>query len=188
MEAGKFRIPCIFTSSQAAKNPATSSYAMQKKTCELMAEDLNSKGAQITVFRMTNVYGGEEYLERKNTVVKQFIKAYEEGIPLHIDGDGNQERDFLHVDDVCVFIERALNHFVGNEPIDIGTGLGTSINGLADFFNGYPVEHTEGSRTVGVESSIADPNRAITEYGHQAVPKMGGYIRQQIYLIKGDEI
>jgi UDP-glucose 4-epimerase len=183
-EAARFKIPCIFTSSQAAKNPATSSYAMQKRTCELMAEQFNSKGAQITVFRMTNVYGGPEYIERKSTVIKQFVKAYEEGRPLQIDGNGLQQRDFLHVDDVCIYIERALNHFV-DEPIDIGTGVGTSINDIASHFKGYPVEHVIESRTIGVESSIADPSRAIAEYGHKAVPKMGEYIAQQIYLIKG---
>ena len=182
LEAAKFKIPCVFTSSQAAKTPTTSSYAMHKRMIELMAEDLNSKGAQITVFRMTNIYGGEEYLDRKNTVIKQFVTAYAEGRPLKIDGDGHQERDFLHVDDVCVYIERALNHFVP-DPIDIGTGLGTSINGLANFFGDHPIEHTEESRTVGVTSSIADPSRAITEYGHQAIPKMGDYIGQQKHLI-----
>lgn len=185
-EAGKFRIPCIFTSSQAAKNPHTSSYALMKKTCELMAEDLNSKGAQITVFRITNVYGGEEYLERKNTVMKKFVKQYELGQPLFIDGTGEQERDFINVEDICVFIERALNHFV-SYPIDIGTGIGTSINQLASFFKDYPVRHTEGARTVGVSSSIADPSKAIEEYGYQAYPRMGEYIAQQIYLIKGEE-
>ena len=177
MEAAKFRIPCIFTSSQAAKNPTTSSYALQKRMCELMAEDLNKKGACITVFRMTNVYGGEQYLERKNTVMKKFIDSYFKREPLKIDGDGTQKRDFLHVDDVCIFIERALNHFVP-DPIDIGTGIGTSINELAMMFDDYPVIHSEGSRTIGVDSSIADTDNALQEYNYQAYPRMKEYISQ----------
>jgi len=185
MEAAKFRIPCIFTSSQAAKNPTTSSYAMQKRLCELMAEDLNKKGACITVFRMTNVYGGEQYLEKKNTVIKKFVDSYLLRKPLKIDGDGTQKRDFLHVDDVCVFIERALNHFVP-DPIDIGTGIETSINELADFFrvdhpgnDGLPnVVYSKESRTIGVDSSIADIRRALDEYSYQAFPRMEEYISQ----------
>jgi len=150
-----------------------------------MAEDLNKKGAMITVFRMTNVYGGDQYLEKKNTVMKKFVDSYFKGEPLRIDGDGKQERDFLHVDDVCVFIERALNTFTPN-PIDIGTGVGTSINELADLFK---IEHpgndglanviySEESRTVGVDSSIADPNEALQVYNYQAYPRMAEYVSQ----------
>jgi UDP-glucose 4-epimerase len=184
MEAARFKIPCVFTSSQAAKNPTTSSYALQKRLCELMAEDLNKKGAMITVFRMTNVYGGEQYLEKKNTVIKKFVDSYFKGEPLKIDGDGTQERDFIHVDDVCVFIERALNYF-HHEPIDIGTGVGTSINELADLFKiEHPgndglanVEYSEESRTVGVDSSIADIHKALEVYSYQAFfPRMKEYV------------
>ena len=183
MEAAKFRIPCIFTSSQAAKTPTTSSYALQKRMCELMAEDLNKKGALITVFRMTNIYGGDQYLERKNTVIKKFVDSYFLDEPLRIDGDGTQERDFLHVDDVCVFIERALNNPVVSYPIDIGTGVGTSINEIAMMFDeDYPVIHSEGSRTIGVDSSIADPELALQEFNYQAYPRMAEYIGQMKYV------
>jgi nucleoside-diphosphate-sugar epimerase len=186
MEAARFKIPCVFTSSQAAKNPTTSSYALQKRICELMADDLNKKGALITVFRMTNVYGGEQYLEKKNTVMKKFIDSYFLNEPLRIDGDGTQERDFLHVDDVCIFIEHALNNPVVSRPVDIGTGVGTSINELADLFKiEHPgndglanVVYSEESRTVGVDSSIADIELALQEFEHQAYPRMAEYVNQ----------
>ena len=189
MEAAKFKIPCVFTSSQAAKDPTSSSYAMQKRICELMAESLNDKGAFITVFRMTNVYGGEEYLERKQTVIKQFVDKYYKDEAFIIDGDGTQERDFLHVDDVCVFIERALNHFV-KTPIDIGTGVGTSINDLALYFGEYKSKsafRSYGSRSIGVNSSIADTIPALTEYNFQAYPRMGEYLGQVKYIKENRE-
>jgi UDP-glucose 4-epimerase len=189
MEAAKFKIPCVFTSSQAAKDPATSSYAMQKRICELMAEDLNRKGAFITIFRMTNVYGGEEYLERKQTVIKQFVDKYYTDEDFIIDGDGTQERDFLHVDDVCVFIERALNHFT-KSPIDIGTGVGTSINDLALYFGESKAKsaiYSQESRSVGVTSSIADPYEALAAYNYQAYPRMGEYLGQVKYIKENRE-
>ena len=183
-EASKYRIPVVFTSSQAAKNPGTSTYAMQKRMIELMADQLNQQGAQITVFRMTNIYGGNGYIEKKNTVIKKFIEAYLADEPLMIDGDGNQERDFINVEDVCVFIERALNHPYTEAPIDIGTGLGTSIADIAKMFQQehfYPVQLNEQSRAVGVDSSIADPTIAERIWGYKARPKMGEYITQMIY-------
>lgn len=195
LEAARFDIPVVFTSTQAAKNPRSSSYAMMKRLCELMAEDLNNQGARITVLRLTNVYGGWKYLEKKQTVIKQFIKRFSENLLLDIDGDGTQKRDFLHVDDVCVFIERALNNPYTSSPIDIGTGIGTSINDIADMFNQtipisgdplpYPRRHNEKSRTVGVESSIADPSEAEQYWNCKAEPKMEEYISKQLHLIKG---
>jgi len=183
-EASKYRIPVVFTSSGAAKNPETSTYAMQKRMIELMAEQLNEQGAQITVFRLANVYGGELYLEKKNTVIKKFIEAYRNDEPLMIDGDGNQERDFINVEDVCVFIERALNIPYTEKPIAIGTGVPTSISDLAKMFQQehfYPVEFVKDSRTVGLDSSIADPSMAEAIWQWKARPRMGEYITQMIY-------
>jgi hypothetical protein len=51
----------------------------------------------------------------------------------------------------------------------------------------YPRRHDISSRTVGVESSIADPSVAEQYWNHKASPKMGQYISQQIYLIKGED-
>lgn len=196
LEAGKFKIPTVFTSTQAAKNPRTSSYAMMKRLCELMAEDLNNKGARITILRLTNVYGGEGYLEKKNTVIKQFVKRYSENLVFEIDGDGSQKRDFIHVEDVCIFIEKALIAPYTATPVDIGTGVGTSIDEIADMFNGefpiskkedkYPREYMgEKGRSCGVSSSIADNRMALDIFKYQAFPRMQEYINQQKYLIKG---
>jgi len=193
-EASKYRIPVVFTSSQAAKNPETSTYAMQKRMIELMAEQMNAQGARIVVFRLTNVYGGEMYLEKKNTVVKKFIEAYTNGDPIIIDGDGHQERDFISVEDVCVFIERALANPYTDEPIDIGTGVGTSIGDLAKIFQQQSAIHQEvmasvqfskDSRTVGVDSSIANYTTAQAVLGYRAsTAKLGQYITQMIDWLK----
>lgn len=187
-EASKFKIPVVFTSSGAAKKFESSTYAMQKRMIELMAEQFNDQGANITVFRLSNVYGGELYIEKKSTVIKQFVKSYGEGKPLSIHGDGSQERDFINVEDVCVLIERALKTPYTVAPVDIGTGVGTSIETIAKYFQqhtpGYPVEFLQGDRTVGVESSIADPTMSEHLWRWKASPRMYEYIAQQIYLQK----
>ncbi len=92
-------IPVIAISSQAAKNPSSSIYAFTKFFIELSAFWYNSLGANIKVLRLSNVYGGLEYLERKNSVVAKFIRAKKNNEPLCIDGDGTQSRCFLHVND-----------------------------------------------------------------------------------------
>ena len=76
--ASEENIPVVFLSSQAAKEPNSSTYAMMKKIIEIHAEMLNMKSiGNIRVLRLTNVYGGINYLTKKNTVVKKFIESYE---------------------------------------------------------------------------------------------------------------
>ena len=163
---------------------------MQKRMIEMMAEQLNEQGANITVFRLTNVYGGTEYIEKKNTVIKKFVEAFTDGEPLVIHGDGQQLRDFINVEDVCVFIERALRSPYTEYPVDIGTGTGTSIETIAKSFQihhpKYPVEFVEEARTVGVDSSIANPTMATHLWNWKANPRMHEYISQQIHIVEGD--
>lgn len=89
----------IFMSSQAAKNPTTSHYAMLKWQCEQLAVMYNRNGANITVLRLSNVYGGMDFLKLKDTVIARLVRSKGHGFVTH--GAGLQLRNFIHVDDVC---------------------------------------------------------------------------------------
>ena len=168
-------IPCVFTSSQAAKNPTSSAYASMKRTAELKAEDVNKNGGDIRVLRLTNVYGGFEYVKKKQTVIKQFLLKRAKGEIILIHGDGRQERDFIHVDDVCEFIWLALNHeYKIPEPIDIGTGIGTNMLDLARMCR-HQSAFTD-SRNVGEKSSIADITMAKELFDYKAPNRIQSYL------------
>lgn len=182
--AAKANIPVVFTSSQAAKNPASSSYAMQKRAIELMAEQVNAQGGKVTVLRLTNVYGGKDYLTKKNTVIKQFITNYLNDKPIRIDGNGEQKRDFIHVEDVCTAIQYGLVEPYTKKPIDIGTGISTSINEIGMMVANaatkeYNFKHSS-DRSVGVESNVADTTEAKKYWGFIAVSRMQEYINEMI--------
>lgn len=172
-------IPVIFLSSQAAKEPKSSTYAMMKHIIEIQSKLSNINNI---VLRLTNVYGGEGYLEKKNTVVKKFIESYKNGNPIVIDGDGSQTRDFIHVDDVCKVIELCIRKdVVVQEPLDIGTGLQTSIKELAEMFNYDKIEYDTSSRSVGVETNFADTTRAFELLGFRGKGhKLQKYINERI--------
>ena len=173
-------IPVVFLSSQAAKNPESSKYAMMKYIIEVQAEMLNREClSNIKVLRLTNVYGGVDYLKKKNTVVKKFIEAYKKGHPIIIDGSGDQTRDFIHVNDVCEYIKRCIDmdNIVIEEPIDIGTGIQTSVNELAEMFDTDNVQYNLTSRSVGVSTNQADIIDAIKIFGYKASSKLQEYIR-----------
>lgn len=176
-------IPVVFTSSQAAKTPKSSTYAMMKWTCETMAEINNQAGGMNYVIRLANVYGGHEYLEKKQTCVKQFITNYNSGNPLVVHGNGEQKRDFIHVYDVCNAILKCIMVCPDDKsPMDIGTGIGTSIMDVVKMFPRVRNHHYEFKKTrnVGTDSSIADVSVAKKRIGFKAKKKIEDYIKEMI--------
>ena len=176
-------IPVVFLSSQAAKEPKSSIYAMMKHIIEVQARTMNSEYiANIKVLRLTNVYGGADYLVKKNTVVKKFIEAYKKGYPLIVDGNGDQTRDFIHVDDVCEYIRKCIeiSATLLYRPVDIGTGVQTSINDMVKMFNTENVQYDISSRTVGVSTNVADTERAFEIFGYRPENKLQKYINEEI--------
>jgi len=168
-------IPVVFTSSQAAKNPGSSTYASMKRMAELKAQQLNKVGADIKVLRLTNVYGGFEYVRKKKTVIKRFLVKRAKGDLILIHGDGSQERDFIHVDDVCEFIWLALSYDgVIDHPVDIGTGIGTNMRELARMCR-HGSAFTD-PRNVGEASSVADITEAKELFGYRAPNRIQEYL------------
>lgn len=181
------QIPVVFTSSQAAKNPQSSLYAYMKWTCEQIAEIYNKERGFNYVLRLSNVYGGYKYLEKKQTCIKQFITRYKKGYPLIVHGKGEQKRDFIHVDDVCEAIMKCFFHtnmYIkdATEPMDIGTGKATSIIELVDMFPRKQNQHYEFQkiRNIGADSSIANTSRAERLIGFKAKRKLEDYIKEMI--------
>jgi len=181
--ANEMNIPVVFTSSQAAKNPHANIYANMKWTCERLADYYNN--GNIYVVRLANVYGGSNYIDKKNTCVKQFITKYRNNEPFTIHGDGSQERDFIHVWDVCEAICRIIKikpeYF---SPIDIGTGKPTSILELANMFPNRMDDVFVESRSAGEKSSIADTSILKELIDFIPERKVNDYIKEMIKWIR----
>ena len=176
-QAAVNNVPVIFTSSQAAKEPFDNFYATIKRIIEIEALRLNKAGADNRILRLTNVYGGVDYIEKKNTVVKQFIMARRNKIKMVVNGDGSQIRDFIHVDDVCNAIYLCLlNDKKLSEPVDIGTGIGISIKELAEKF-GTLFTSVADSDTIGAMKSVADIKTAKKLFNFQAKESLTTYLK-----------
>lgn len=176
-------IPVVFTSSQAVKDPKSSVYAFMKWSCEKLASLYNDKGGKNYIVRLSNVYGGDYYLEKKQTCVKQFIIKYRNSEPLEIHGNGKQQRDFIHVWDVCEAIMKLLEtQPEEKDPIDIGTGKSISIMNLMMMFprkENYHYKFVD-NRNAGANSSIADVSVAKERIGFEATRKLEDYIKAMI--------
>lgn len=91
----------------------------------------HSFGLRSVSLRFANCYG--PYSEHTPIVATAFMKWAREGKPLIIYGDGNQTRDFVHVDDVCYAVYLSLTVPDSNSRVfQIGSGVETSINQLAE--------------------------------------------------------
>lgn len=178
--ASKKGVPCVFTSSQAAKEPKTSMYAFTKFAAEVVGNRLIDEGAKIRILRLANVYGGENYLEKKKSVVAKFAKAALTKTPFVVDGDGSQTRDFIHVDDVCRAIYLSLlTEEVMDLPIDIGTGNGTQIKVLAFYFQQLLKARFTfdfKSDKIGKSSNVANIKDAKRLLNFEAKDKLVSYI------------
>jgi UDP-glucose 4-epimerase len=89
-----------------------------------------SWGLGSIVLRFANIYG--PYSLHKKSVVAKFFKDIIDKGRIAIDGDGQQTRDFIYVDDLCKAIMLALESSISGEVFQIATGMETSILELAE--------------------------------------------------------
>lgn len=105
-------------------------YAVQKRYVEAMvaAYALNH-GVRAATLRIFNAYGPGG---RPGAIINRVVQALEADQPVAVNGDGLQVRDYVHVDDVATAFIAALNSpTLDGMPINVGTGVGTSLLDLA---------------------------------------------------------
>lgn len=90
----------------------------------------------IEITRFYNVYGPKEIVNGKwAAVIGVWRRQIKNGEPLTIVGDGEQRRDFTHVDDIVAALINLMNTSQSNEDAwELGTGVNYSINQVASFF------------------------------------------------------
>ncbi len=85
-----------------------------------------------TVFRYPNVYGPRQDPLGEAGVIAIFCGQMLRDEPVYINDDGNQERDFVFIDDIASANLKALHRNQGCGIVNLGSGKGTSVNTLFD--------------------------------------------------------
>jgi nucleoside-diphosphate-sugar epimerase len=89
------------------------------------------------IARFFNVYGPRNpQIGQYTPVVAIFERQMANGEELTIVGDGNQRRDFTHVNDIASGLIAISEEDRSAEVFNLGTGTNYSINELADMFGG----------------------------------------------------
>jgi UDP-glucose 4-epimerase len=111
--------------------------------------------------RYYNAYSeDQEYGGSYSTAICAWMEMIKQGKPLRIDGDGEQTRDLVHVDDIVSANIFCMNHqeeFNG-KGFNVGSGTSVSLNYIKDFINqNYDViwNHTP-ERLGDVKHTLAD--------------------------------
>lgn len=127
-----------------------------------------SFGVDYTILRYPNVYGPRQDPLGEAGVIAIFTgKMLSGGTPV-INGSGEQERDFVYVQDIAraglLALERA-----GGETLNIGSGIPSSVNRVAAILkevSGYRGEIARGPAKAGeVYRIFLNPGRAAQELG-----------------------
>ena len=123
-----------------------------------------------SICRFYNVYGPHQVEEGTwATIIGKFENQFRNNKPLTIVGDGEQRRDFTHIDDIVdglIRINRAMHGEVdmryAGEVFELGKGKNYSINEVADMFGkdyprvNLPVQQGEYDRTLADYSLAQD--------------------------------
>jgi GDP-L-fucose synthase len=121
-------------------------YGFTKKM-QLVAQKAyyNQHGIESNHLILTNLYGPHDvFTEYRSHVVSALIKKFaSDGEKVTLWGDGSPVREFLFVKDAAEAIVKALDLKHDPEPVNIGTGVGTTIRELADLIKKFTNSESE---------------------------------------------
>ena len=151
-------------------NPYSFSKYQGEELCKLYSKIY---GVSTVIARFFNVYGDRQPTKGKYaTLIGIFEDTTLRNQPLTITSDGEQRRDFTHVEDICDgLITLSEGEYCG-EIYSIGSGTNYSVNEIADMFGGEvkytPKRRGEAKNTLAENSTLRKlgwlPKKNIKDY------------------------
>lgn len=128
-------------------------------------------GMDTVALRYFNVYGPRQSAADYSGVISVFLDQASRGVPLTVHGDGEQTRDFIHVDDVVEANLLAAASDVAGVAFNVGTGEQTSIQDLAAIIDdatdgNSEIEHTK-PQAGDIRHSCADVQKISNDLGFE---------------------
>ena len=147
-------VPVVYAGSSSVvgdiySNPYTLSKFYGEELCKMYSEVYDTP---ISICRFYNVYGKYQLTEGAYcTLIGIFERLYNNNQPLTITGDGEQRRDFTHVDDIVDGLIRCGKGLTSSgdklvimgKTFELGRGKNYSVNEIADTFGDYPREYID---------------------------------------------
>lgn len=110
---------------------ASSPYGVSKVTAERYLECFEGlTGIKPLTLRLANIYGPRQNPLGEAGVIAIFCHRLLRGEPCIVNGDGEQTRDYVYVQDVAAAVAKAIAQPPITGIINIGTGIETAVNEL----------------------------------------------------------
>lgn len=110
-------------------------YAMSKASGEYLVKMWGlASGLKYNILRFGTVYGQSTNKEMRNDMaIQKFVDAAVKHLPIQITGDGNQNRNFVHIDDLVRALVLVTEKGVVGETINLTGNESISINDIAKY-------------------------------------------------------
>lgn len=161
-----------------------SPYGMSKRVGELYVEFMTRmRGLDYTMLRYANAYGPRQDPNGEAGVVAIFTGLMLAGRQCTIDGDGEQQKDYVYAGDLARANILALTKGSG-KAINIGTGRGTAVNEIFRALQqatGDPTPPLSGPPRPGdVRNIWLDSSLAKAELGWEATVSLDEGLRMTV--------
>jgi UDP-glucose 4-epimerase len=168
-------------SSSQWHDPFLSPYALYKKLGEDVCKLYRMiYGLNVEIARFYNVYGTGEITEGKwAAVIGKWRGQVQQNHPITIVGDGEQRRDFTHIDDIVDgLIKIGFGTDTHEDAWELGTGFNYSLNEVAELFvEKFSAVKVYMSQERGnYKETIRVNNDAIDKLGWTPTDKLKEYI------------
>jgi len=159
----KNNIPLIYAGSSSHhsgkfKNPYTFTKDIGEDVIKLYEKHF---GLKSSIVRFYNVYGPHQLLEGGyTTLIGRWINNIQNNIQCEIYGDGEQRRDFTHVDDIVDGLIMIMEKQAYGYNFELGKGKNYSVNEIAEMFGidvvYKPSKPGEARHTLNTDSTAAE--------------------------------
>ncbi len=154
-----YGIPESIPISETASTNPISFYGLSKKIIEdSIIFEHRTAGLEFVIVRPSNPYGNGQDINGKQGLISVAIGNILANKNITVFGDGNIIRDYIYIEDLVSAIFGLINCGINNEIINVGSGVGTTINEILQLLKviskrNFNVDYVE-FRSVDVPSVI----------------------------------
>lgn len=116
-------------------------YSLEKKHCEELIESFNQVyGLQYSILRFFNVYGPNQDSQRLHpALIPYLLKCIINNETPILHSDGNQQRDYVFIDDIISLFKILILHEPLNDTINLSSGSVISVKEIVNILNSFSV-------------------------------------------------
>lgn len=160
-------------------DPQANPYAHSKWIGEEHCKMYNKVfGVSVAIARFFNVYGPRHVKDGDNAnVLGIFERQRASSQPLTVTGNGEQRRDFTHIDDICSGLMAMTKNTWGGDVFNLGRSSNYSINEVARMFKPMEIKYLP-SRPGEARDTLADIEESKSKLNWEPIKNLPDYISE----------